>query len=60
MEAALTKAEAYSIYDMRRIENMLKNNVEDVLPEKEDAVQLKLNDPKFLRNCKSFNHYRKE
>jgi hypothetical protein len=60
MAAALTKAEAYSIYDMRRIENMLKNNVEDVLPKKEDTVQLKLDDPKFLRNCKSFNHYRKE
>jgi len=60
MSATLTKAEAYSIYDMRRIENMLKNNVEDVLPKKEDTVQLKTDDPKFLRNCQSFNHYRKE
>jgi hypothetical protein len=60
MSAALTKAEAYSIYDMRRIENMLKNNVEDALPKKEDTVQLKTDDPKFLRNCQSFNHYRKE
>jgi hypothetical protein len=59
MSAALVKAEAYSIYDMRRIENMLKNSVEDVLPKKDHAVQLKL-DPKFLRNCQSFNHYRKD
>jgi hypothetical protein len=59
MAAALTKAKAYSIYDMRRIENMLKNNVEDMLPDK-DTVQLKLDDPKFLRNSLSFNHYRKE
>ena len=60
MVAALTKAKAYSIYDMRRIENMLKNNVEDIGADKEDAVQLKLDDPKFLRNPLSFNHYRKD
>ena len=58
MAKALTKAKAYSIYDMRRIENMLKNKVEDVLPDKQDTVQLKLDDPKFLRDCKSFNHYK--
>jgi hypothetical protein len=58
--AALTKAKAYNIYDMRRIENMLKNNVEDMLADKKDAVQLKLDDPKFLRNPLSFNHYRKD
>lgn len=58
--AALTKAKAYNIYDMRRIENMLKNNVEDMLADKEGTVQLKLDDPKFLRNPLSFNHYRKE
>jgi len=60
MAAALTKAEAYSIYDMRRIENMLKNNVEDVVPKEECPQQLKLDDPRFLRNSLSFNHYRKE
>ena len=60
MAAALTKAKAYSIYDMRRIENMLKNGVEDVLPDKEGPQQLKLDDPKFLRNSLSFNHYRKD
>lgn len=60
MAAALTKAKAYSIYDMRRIENMLKNGVEDVLPDKEGPQQLKLDDPKFLRDSLSFNHYRKD
>lgn len=59
MAAAISKAQAYSIYDMRRIENMLKNNVEDILPERKPE-QLKFGDPKFLRNCKSFNHYGKE
>ncbi|MCJ7471264.1 MAG: IS21 family transposase [Actinobacteria bacterium] len=58
MAKALTKAKAYSIYDMRRIENMLKNNVEDMLPDKEYQEQLKLDDPRFLRDCKSFNHYK--
>jgi len=60
MAAALTKAKAYSIYDMRRIENMLKNNVEDIPAGKEDTIQLKLDDPKFLRDSLSFNHYRKD
>jgi len=58
MVAALTKAKAYSIYDMRRIENMLKNNVEDIPLEKEYQEQLKLDDPRFLRDSKSFNHYK--
>ena len=60
MAKALVKAKAYSIYDMRRIENMLKNNVEDVLPEKEYTEQLKLAGPKFLRDSLSFNHYKQE
>ena len=58
--AALEKAKAYSIYDVRRIENMLKNEVEDILPQKDSALQLKLAEPKFLRQAQSFNHYRKE
>lgn len=57
---AIAKAQAYSIYDMRRIENMLKNEVEDMLPQKEHTEQPKLDDPKFLRDSLSFNHYRKE
>ena len=60
MAKALVKAKAYSIYDMRRIENMLKNNVEDMLPKKQDAVQLEMDDPRFLRDCRSFNHYKQE
>jgi hypothetical protein len=60
MAKALTKAKAYSIYDMRRIENMLKNNVEDMPVDKKDTVQLKLDDPRFLRDCRSFNHYKQE
>lgn len=59
MSAALEKAKAYSIYDVRRIENMLKNEVEDILPQKE-CKQLKLVEPKFLRDAQSFNHCRKE
>jgi len=59
MAAALKKAAAYSIYDMRRIENMLKNGVESEMPIKEDKpVQLKLEDLKFLRDPSSFNHYK--
>ena len=59
MAAALTKAKAYSIYDMRRIENMLKNGVESDMPILEKkAVQLKIEDLKFLRDSFSFNHYK--
>lgn len=59
MAAALTKAKAYSIYDMRRIENMLKNEVESDMPMLEEtAVQLKIEELKFLRDSSSFNHYK--
>ena len=59
MAAALTKAKAYSIYDMRRIENMLKNGVEADMPVlKETPVQLKIEELKFLRDSSSFNHYK--
>jgi hypothetical protein len=58
MAKALTKAAAYSIYDIRRIENMLKNEVESILPEKGKPLQLKMDEPKFLRDCQSFNHYK--
>ncbi|MCL5071613.1 MAG: IS21 family transposase [Actinobacteria bacterium] len=57
LSKALEKAKAYSIYDMRRIENILKNGVENdlVKPELkiEKSVQLK-----FLRDGNSFNHYK--
>ena len=54
---ALEKAKAYNIYDMRRIENILKNGVEDDTrePELKLEKQLKL---KFLREGSSFNHYK--
>lgn len=59
MATALTKAKAYSIYDMRRIENMLKNGVEADMPMlKETPVQLKIEELKFLRDSFSFNHYK--
>lgn len=54
---ALEKAKAYNIYDMRRIENILKNGVEDDTrePQLKLEKQLKL---KFLREGSSFNHYK--
>ena len=57
MSAALKKAKYYEIYDMRRIENILKNNVENTRDEKElllgNGVQLR-----FIREGSSFNHYK--
>ena len=57
MSAALEKAKYYEIYDMRRIENILKNNVENTRDEKElllgSGVQLR-----FIREGSSFNHYK--
>ncbi|TET15108.1 MAG: hypothetical protein E3J77_02860 [Actinobacteria bacterium] len=59
MSAAIIKANYYSIYGIRRIENMLKNGVEDKLPNQEDSsIQLNIEDLKFLRNSSSFNHYK--
>ena len=55
--AAPTKAKAYSIYIMRRIENILKNGVENMHDEKEvvpdKGIQLR-----FLCEGSSFNHYK--
>ena len=58
MSAALAKAKAYSIYDMRRIENILRNGVEnqDIKEDKDlpdNGIQLR-----FLREASSFNHYK--
>lgn len=58
MSAAIDKANYYSVYDIRRIENMLKNEVEGMVPERQEPLQLKIEDPKFLRDCLSFNHYK--
>ena len=59
MSAAIDKANYYSIYDIRRIENMLKNEVEADLPEKDESLQLKIEDSRFLRDSLSFNHHKK-
>ncbi|MCL4378670.1 MAG: IS21 family transposase [Actinobacteria bacterium] len=55
--AALVKAKAYSIYDMRRIENILKNGVENDVGQSE-LKQQKPVQLKFLREANSFNHYK--
>lgn len=57
MSAALTKAKAYSIYDMRRIENILKNGVENIHDEKEVLPDKGIG-LRFLREGSSFNHYK--
>jgi hypothetical protein len=57
LSAALKKAKYYEIYDMRRIENILKNNVENARDEKEllpgSGLQLR-----FIREGSSFNNYK--
>ena len=57
MDAALKKAKHYEIYDMRRIENILKNNVENMRDKKEVMLrsEAKL---RFIREGLSFNHYK--
>ena len=54
---ALEKAKAYSIYDMRRIENILKNGVENDTG-RPQMTSDKPTQLKFLRNSSSFNHYK--
>ncbi|MFZ3105980.1 MAG: hypothetical protein WA105_01190 [Candidatus Hydromicrobium sp.] len=58
MSAAIAKANYYSVYDIRRIENMLKNEVEEMVPEKQEPLQPKIEDLRFLRNSLSFNHHK--
>lgn len=58
MGKALQKAKAYSIYDMRRIENILKNGVENDIKEPENSLD-NFTQLKFLRSSTSFNHYKK-
>ena len=58
MSAAIAKANYYSVYDIRRIENMLKNEVEGMVPEKQEPLQLKIEDLRFLRDSLSFNHHK--
>ena len=54
--AACTKAMAYGIDDVRRIERMLKNGVEKDLPEN-DAVTLFEEPPRFARDGNYFKNY---
>jgi hypothetical protein len=54
--AACTKAMAYGIYDIRRIERMLKNGVEQNLPEN-DLVTLFEEPPRFARDGSYFKNY---
>jgi hypothetical protein len=56
--SALSKAKAYSIYDMRRIENILKNGVEDTHDEEEPKALDKEIQLRFLREPQSFNNYK--
>lgn len=58
MASALAKADAYSIYDMRRIENMLKNEVESDIPIEDKEKKIKIEKLKFLRDSSSFNYYK--
>lgn len=41
---------AYSMYDVRRIERMLKNGVESNLPPNDDTMTLFEEPPRFARN----------
>ena len=55
--AACTKAAKYGIYDIRRIERMLRNGVESDMPKESDALSLFGNLPKFAREGSYFKNY---
>jgi len=55
--AACTKAMAYSIYDVRRIERMLKNGVEKDLPPSGDNMTLFEEPPRFARDGAYFKNH---
>lgn len=56
--AACTKAAKYGIYDIRRIERMLKNGVESDMPKDSDALSLFGNIAKFAREGSYFKNYK--
>jgi len=58
MGKALEKAKAYSIYDIRRIENILKNGVENEDKKEMETLSSKEVQLRFLREPESFNHYK--
>ena len=55
--AAATKAMAYGIYDIRRIERMLKNGVESDMPKSDDELTLFEERPRFARDGAYFKNY---
>ena len=52
--AACTKAMAYEVYDIRRIERMLKNGVESDMPKSDDELTLFKEPPRFTRSLRLF------
>jgi transposase len=54
---ACTKAMAYSVYDVRRIERMLKNGVEKDLPKSEGGLTLFEESSRFARDGAYFKNY---
>ena len=57
--AACTKAATYGIYDIRRIERMLKNKVEYDLPKSDDELTLFEENSRFARDGAYFKNYTK-
>jgi hypothetical protein len=55
--AACTKAKAYKVYDIRRIERMLKNGVEKDMPKSENELTLFEENPRFTRDGAYFKNY---
>jgi len=55
--AACTKAMAYGVYDIRRIDRMLKNGVEADLPKNDDELTLFEENPRFARDGAYFKNY---
>ncbi len=55
---ACIKAKAYGVYDVRRIERMLKNGVESNLPASYDVPTLFEERPRFARDGAYFKNYK--
>jgi hypothetical protein len=56
--AACTKAKEYGVYDIRRIERMLKNGVEKDILETQDEPNLLKKSSKFARSGEYFKNYK--
>jgi hypothetical protein len=56
--SACTKAFAYGIYDVRRIERMLKNGVEADMPKGDEVATLFDEVPRFAREGSYFKNYK--